>query len=82
MVVVYVAGCRDDDRRPPVTGVVVVPDAFLRYRSDHLFSSDDWSAQGGVSEYGLGDQVVGDRIRVIPVHRDLFDHDLALGVDL
>ena len=35
-----------------------------------------------VAEHGLGDQVVDELLRLVLVHRDLLEHDLALGVDL
>ena len=35
-----------------------------------------------VAEDGLGDQVVHEILRRVLVHRDLLEHDLALGVEL
>ena len=35
-----------------------------------------------VAEDRLGDQVVDELLRLVLVHRDLLEHDLALGVDL
>ena len=35
-----------------------------------------------VAEDGLGDQVVHELLRRVLVHRDLLEHDLALGVEL
>ena len=34
------------------------------------------------AEDGLGDQVVDELLRRVLVHRDLLEHDLALGVEL
>ncbi len=49
---------------------------------DHLRRADHGPAERMVAEDRLGDQVVDELLRLVLVHRDLLEHDLALGVDL
>ena len=62
--------------------VVVARDRVARDRRDHLGGADHRPAERMVAEDRLGDQVVHELLRRVVVHRDLLEHDLALGVEL
>ena len=62
--------------------VVVARDRVLRDRRDHLGRADHRPPERVVAEDRLGDQVVHELLRRVLVHRDLLEHDLALGVEL
>ena len=61
---------------------VVAGDRVARDRRDHLGGADHRPPERMVAEHGLGDQVVHELLRRVVVHRDLLEHDLALGVQL
>ena len=50
--------------------------------ADDLFRADDAAAERRVAEDAAAEQVEDDVGWLVLVHRDLFDHDLALGVDV
>ena len=62
--------------------VVVVGDRLARDRRDHLRGADHRPAERVIAEHRFRDQVVHELLRRVLVHRDLFEHDLALGVEL
>ena len=77
-------GCRRPRPRccRHVARVVVGGDVGHRHRADHLRPADDRPAERVVAEDRAGEHVV-DLVRgLVLVHRDLLDHDLALGVDV
>ena len=80
--VVDVAGGGDDDVVGRVAGVVVGGDVGDRDRADHLGSPEHAPAERVVAEDRLGEHVVDAVLGLVLVHRDLLEHDLALGVDL
>jgi hypothetical protein len=61
---------------------VVLGDLRDRDRCDHVGLAKDSPAQRMVPVDGLGEKVVHAIRRLVLVHRDLLEHDLALGVDL
>ena len=82
VVVVEVARCRDDDVPGHVRRAVVRGDRPPRDGRDHLSGADHGPAEGVAAEHRLGDQIVDELLRLVLVHRDLLEHDLALGVHL
>ena len=82
LVVVDVAGRSDDDVARHVHLLVVAGDRLARDRRDHLGGADHRAAERMVAEHGLGDQVVHELLRRVVVHRDLLEHDVALGIEL
>ncbi len=82
VVVVDVAGGRDHHVGPDVAGVVVLGDLRDGHRPDDLGGADDRAPERVVAEDGVGQHVVHLVRRLVLVHRDLLDHDLALGVDV
>ena len=48
--------------------------------ADHRRAADDRAAQRVVAEDGVAEHVEDRVLRVVLVHRDLLEHDLALGV--
>ena len=81
-VVVDVARRGDDDVRAGVAGPVVGVDVGNRNRADHLRLAQDPPAERMTAEDGTVEYVVDLVLRLVLVHRDLLEHDLALGVDL
>ena len=79
---VELAGRGDDHVARHVHAAVVGRDRPSGDARDHVARSDHGPPEGMVAEHGLGDQVVDELLRLILVHRDLLEHDLALGVDL
>ena len=77
-----VPGGGDDDVGRDVHLVVVARDRLARDRRDHLGRSDHRPPERVVAEDGVGDQVVDELLRRVLVHRDLLEHDLALGLEL
>ena len=73
---------RDDDVRGRVHRAVVGPDRAARDGRDHLGGADHRPADRVRAEHGLGDQVVDELLRRVLVHRDLLEHDVALGVEV
>ena len=77
-----VAGGGDDDVARRVAGVVVGGDLGHRDRADHLGAAEHAAPERMVAEDRLGEDVVDAVLGLVLVHRDLLEHDLALGVDL
>ena len=82
LVVLEVPGRGDDDvaadvHRPVVRGERAAADA-----RDHLARADHRPPERRVAEDGLREEVVDELLRRVLVHRDLLEHDLALGVEL
>ena len=65
-----------------VAGVVVGGDVGDRDRGDHLGLAEHPAPERVLAEDRLGEHVVDPVLRLVLVHRDLLEHDLALGVDL
>ena len=80
--VIDVAGGRDDDVRAEVARLVVGGDVGDRDRADHVGGAEDPLAERVLAEDRLGEEVVDAVGGLVLVHRDLLDHDLALGVDV
>ena len=80
--VVEVPGGADDDVGAGVAGAVVGVDVRDRDRGDHLRLPQHPAPQRVLAEDGVGEEVVDAVLRLVLVHRDLLQHDLALGVDL
>ncbi len=78
---VDVAGGADDDVGAGVAGAAVGLDLGHRYRADHLGLAEHAAAERVLAEDGLGEDVVDAVLRLVLVHRDLLQHDVALGVD-
>ena len=49
---------------------------------DRVDGAEDRAAEGGVAEHGVREQVVHAVARVVLGHRDLFEDDAALDVDV
>ena len=81
-VVLDVPGGGDDDVLRRVAGVVIAGDLGNRDRADHLGAPEHPAAERVVAEDRLGEDVVDAVGGLVLVHRDLLEHDLALGVDL
>ena len=64
-----------------VAGAAVGLDLGHRHRADHLGLAQHAPAERVLAEDGLGEDVVDAVLRLVLVHRDLLEHDLALGVD-
>ncbi len=79
---VEVAGRGDHDVAGHVHRAVVRRDRSPRDGRDHLGRADHGSAERVVAEDGFRHQVVDELLRLVLVHRDLLEHDLALRVDL
>ena len=80
--VVEVAGGADDDVGARVAGPVVGVDVGDRDRGDHLGLPEHAPAQRVLAEDGAGEDVVDAVLGLVLVHRDLLEHDVALGVDV
>ena len=83
LVVVDAAGRRDDDVARRVAGAVVAARA-RRGRRVEITSAVPITGRPSamVAEDRLADQVVDELLRRVLVHRDLLEHDLALGVEV
>ena len=81
-VVVDAARRRDDDVAGPVHGAVVGAERAAADVRDHLRGADHRPPERVRAEDRLREQVVDQLLRGVLVHRDLLEHDLALGVDL
>ena len=66
------------DVRAPVVG----RDRPAGDRRDHLGAADHRPAERVLREHRLGEQVVDEVLRRVLDHRDLLEHDLALGVEV
>ena len=78
-----VAGRRHDDVVVRVGGAVVRGRARVRLDGrDHVGAPDHRPAERMAAEDRLRDDVVDEVLRVVVDHRDLLEHDLALGVDV
>ena len=82
LVVVEIPGRCDDDVPGDVHRVVVTRDRLAGDRRDHLGSADHRPPERMVGEDRLCDQVVDELLWRVVVHRDLLEHDVALGVEL
>ncbi len=51
-------------------------------RRDHLRRADHGPSERVPAEHGLGEEVVHELLRRVLVHRDLLEHDLALGIEI
>ena len=80
--VVEVPGGADDDVGARVAGLVVGLDVGDRDRGDHLGLAEHPAAQRMLAEDGSGEDVVDAVLRLVLVHRDLLEDDVALGVDV
>ena len=80
--VVDVAGGGDDEVRGVVVLLVEAGDPVRGERVDRVDGAEDRAAEGGVAEHGVREQVVHAVARVVLGHRDLFEDDAALGVDV
>ena len=66
----------------PVEGAVVGGEGAPADRRDHLGAADHAPPERMVAEDRLAEQVVDEILRRVLVHRDLLEHDLALGVEV
>jgi hypothetical protein len=80
VVVVHVAASRDHDARVHIVRVVVGPDRREVEARQGLAVPDDRAPERVLAEDGLAEIVVDELRRRVFVHRDLFEHDLALLV--
>ena len=71
-----------DDRRRHVAARVERGDLPDRRVADHRGAADDRPAERVVAEDRGAEHVEDGVLRVVLVHRDLLEHDLALGVDV
>ena len=78
----HVPGDGDDDVVVRVRGTVVGGERPAGDGRDHLGAADHRPPERMAAEDGLGDDVVDEVLRVVVDHRDLLEHDLALGVDV
>ena len=72
----------EDDVRADVRAAVVAAERAGRDARDHLGPADHRPSERMTAEDGLGGEVVHEVLRVVVHHRDLLEHDLALGVDV
>ena len=79
-VVVDRAGRRDHDRARHVAPRVELGDHVDRRVPDHRRAADDRAPERVRAEDGLAEHVEHRVLRVVLVHGDLLEHDLALGV--
>ena len=80
--VLDVARRGENDVRADVCALVVAEERAPRDRGDHLGAADHRATERMRAEDGLRREVVDDVLRVVVDHRDLLEHDLALGVDV
>ena len=76
--VLEVAGGRDHDVRPHVAVRVVVAHHLHVHRIHGVGGADHGPAQRVIREHGGRDQVVGEVVVAVLVHRDLLEHHLPL----
>ena len=82
LLVLDVARGGDDDVLCRVAVVVVGRDPVARDARDHRRLAEHAPSERMVAVDGLAEDVVDTVLRLVLVHRDLLEHDLALGVDL
>ena len=82
VVVLQVPRGRDDDVSCLVHRLVVGRQRAAADGRDHVGGSDHGPAERMVAEDRLAHQVVHELVRRVLVHRDLLEHDLALGVEI
>ncbi len=82
LVVADVARRREHDLVVLVGTPVVAGERPLRDARDHLGGADHGASERMRAEHGLGREVVDEVVRRVLDHRDLLEHDLALGVDV
>ena len=82
LVVVDRARRRDDHRARHVAERVEGRDLVHGRVADHRRAADDRPPERMAAEDGLPEHVEDRVLRVVLVHRDLLEHDLALGVDV
>lgn len=80
--VVDVAGGGDDQVGGVVVLLVEAGDLAAVQRVDRVDGAEDRTAEGRVAEHRVREQVVHAVTRVVLGHRDLFEDDAALGVDV
>src|SRR5262249_27236091 len=73
---------RGDDARPDVRSAMVGRERSARHRLDALRAPDHRPPERMPAEDRLGGEVVDEVVRRVLDHRDLLEHDLALGVDV
>ena len=82
LVVLEVARRGHDDVPGPVHRLVVARQCPPADRGDDVGGPDHGPAERMVAEDRLAHQVVDELVRRVLVHRDLLEHDLALGVEV
>ena len=82
VIVVHAAAGGDDDGRVHVVGVVVAAHGVEIERGQRLVVADDGPPERMLAEDDLGEVVVDELGRRILVHRHLFEHYLALLVEV
>ncbi|EGJ74380.1 putative protease [Streptomyces sp. Tu6071] len=80
--VVDVARGGDDEVRGVVVALVEARDLLAAERVDRVHGTEDGAAEGRVAEHRVREEIVHDVARVVLGHRDLFEDDAALGVDV
>ena len=81
-VVVHVAGRGHHQVLRGVPGLVVLEDLLPGDRVDRVHGAEDRTAERGVAEQLRGERLVNGVRGVVIVHRDLFEHHVALGVHI
>ena len=76
------SGSRDDDLLPLVRAAVVPGERTARDGRDDVRATDHRPTERMRAEDGLRGDVVDEVVRRVLDHRDLLEHDLALGVDV
>ena len=82
LVVVQIAGRRNDHVAGRELAAVVVQDRGLIEAADRLLGAQDRLAQRMVLEEVLGEDLVHEVVGIVLVHLDLFQDDAALARDL
>lgn len=80
--VVDIARGRDDQMGRVVVLLVEAADTVGAQRVDRVDRAENGTAEGAVAEHRLREQIVHAVARVVLRHRDLFEDDTALGVDV
>ena len=80
--VLQVPGGRHHDRGRQVSRIVVGGDRVHRQRRHHVAAADHRPPERMVAEHGRRQHVVDLVLRLVLVHRDLLEHDLALGLEV
>ena len=82
LVVLEIAGRRDDDVAADVHRAVVRGERAPADARDHVARADHRPPERLVAEDGLREEIVDELLRRVLVHRDLLEDDLALRVEL